>query len=162
MKSHLKIILLQLLFIFVISLGVYYLYPRAEANVNGDWVKFNSINAKVIVISENPDFLNPRYIEFDERKNYSFNLKPGTYYWKPDNGLIEGVKNKFTIDSEVSMKIEKNSTDSDLVNIGNVKISVKKNQNGMMVGNIILEPEGSEKIENLNESYEAREVNSLK
>lgn len=130
---------------------IYSLYPKTEAVVNGNFVNFNSINANVIIISENPDFSNPKYLDLSERKNISFNLNPGRYYWKADNSIIEGLKNEFTIESQVGLSINRTENETDLVNIGNVKINVTKNNNGVMVGHIILEPEESEKIEDSGE-----------
>jgi len=151
MSKH-KIIIMQAIFLVAVLTAVYLLYPKTNIEVNGDLVKFGSINSNVIIISENPDFSNPRYLDLEESKEISFNLEPGTYYWKSDNGIIEGFKKEFTIESEVGMKINRNKSeeinDADLVNIGNVKINVTK-EGGTMVGHIILEPEESEGIEDL-------------
>ena len=156
MKKHLKIIIGQIIFLAVVITAVYFLYPRTEISIQEDVVRFNPINAKVIIFSENPDFSNPRYLEINEE--VSLNLKPGTYYWKASNDLIEGFKNKFTIESEVSMKVDVSENKSDLVNVGNVKINVSKTKNGVMVGHIILEPEESEEIENSGK-YTGRQEN---
>lgn len=147
MNKHIVMITAQAIFLILVIALLYSFYPKTEASVNGNWIKFNSINANVIIISENPDFSNPRYIDLSERKNISFNLKPGIYYWKSDNGVIEGMKHKITINSEVGLGINKTENETDLVNIGNVKINVTKTEEGVMVGHIILEPEQSEKIE---------------
>ena len=157
MNKHKIMIAGQAIFLVLVLTSVYYFYPRAEVDVNKNWVEFKSINANVIMISENPDFSNSRYIDLSERKNMSFNLGPGTYYWKSENSLISGWKNEFTIDSEVGMMINRSGNDSGLVNIGDVKINVTKNKDGMMVGRIILEPDESEKIEDTNETYVGRQ-----
>jgi hypothetical protein len=146
-KRHLKIIAMQIIFLLGVSLIVYFLYPRTGVEISGTVVRFNSINANVIILSENLDFSNPRYLDFEERKNISFSLKPGTYYWKASNGYIEGLKKEFTIDSEVGMKIDVEENSTKLANIGNVKLNVSKNSQGMMVGHIILEPSEEEEIE---------------
>lgn len=145
--KHRIIIAMQAVFLILVFSVLYLLYPRVNVEVDKDWVKFNSINAKVIMISENPDFSNPRYIEIEKGRNLSFNLKPGTYYWKPDNGIVSGLKNEFKIEPEVGMKLEKEENETNLVNVGNVKLNVTKNKEGVMVGHIILEPEQAEKIE---------------
>ncbi len=145
-KRHFKIIALQIVFLLGVSLIVYFLYPRTGVEIDGAVVKFNSINAHVIILSENPDFSNPRYLDFEEKNNISFSLKPGTYYWKASNGYIEGLKKDFTIDSEVGMKVDVEENGTRLANIGNVKLNVSKNSQGMMVGHIILEPSGEEEI----------------
>ena len=147
MNKHIIMITAQAIFLVLVIALLYSFYPRTDASVNGNWVKFNSINENVIIISENPDFSNPRYIDSSERKNISYNLKPGTYYWKSDNGIIEGMKHEIVIESEVGLGINKTENETDLVNIGNVKINVTKNDKGVMVGHIILEPDEAEKIE---------------
>ena len=138
MNTHIKIIGVQGIFLVLVIIALFIFYPRANVDVNGNFVRFNSINANVIVISENPDFSNPRYLSLNETKNVSLNLKSGTYYWKGDNGIIEGVKKEFVIQSEVAMEINKTENESDLVNVGNVKISVKKNQNAFEFGKKIV------------------------
>ncbi len=148
MRMKKYIIIGQALFLVLVLILVYFFYPKTEIDISGNWVKFNSINANAVIISENPDFSNSRYIDLTERKNISFNLEPGTYYWKSDNGVIEGLKNEFTINSEVGMEIEKDENGTSLVNVGNVKINVSKTKEGGMVGHIILEPSDSEEIEN--------------
>ena len=117
----------------------------------------NSINANAIILSENSDFSNPRYLDLSERKNISFNLKPGKYYWKADNFIIEGLKKEFTIESEVGLNINRVENRTDLVNIGNVKINITKDDEGIIVGHVILGPEESEKIEDSGE-YTGRQT----
>ena len=151
MNKHIKMLILQGIFIVLILSIIYYIYPKTEVEVIDDWVKFNSINAKVIMISENSDFSNPRYIEIEPGKKLSYELNPGTYYYKSDNGLIEGLKNEFKIDSRVGLNLEDKGNESDLVNVGNVKINVTRARNGMMVGHIILEDGGEQSVENSEE-----------
>jgi len=66
------------------------------------------------------------------------------------------LKNEFTIETEVGMKIEREN-ESELVNVGNVKINVTRSKSGMMVGHIILEPNASKKIEDKGE-YAGRQI----
>lgn len=139
------IIITQITFLVIVLAITYMLYPKIEFKVDRDWVEFNSINAKVIMISDSPNFIEPRYLDMQEAENVSFRLKPGTYYWKASNNIITGLKNEFVIDSEVGMKIDKEN-DSELVNIGNVKLNVTK-EGGKMVGHIVLEPDESKDIE---------------
>lgn len=131
MKSHFKIIIGQAIFLVLALIVIYILYPKANIEVLDNNVKFNSINANVILISDKPDFSNARYIDFSKEKNYSFNLSSGKYYWKSDNGIISGISHNFIINS---------SNNSDLEEIGDVKINIS-NKNGVMVGHIVLEPE---------------------
>jgi len=157
MKKHIKIIIAQMLFLVVILSVIYILYPRTEITLNKDFVSFNSINANVIIISENPDFSNSKYLDLSERKNISLSLGPGTYYWKSDNGFVQGMKNEFTIESEVGLNINRGENKTDLVNVGNVKINVTKDEKGVMVGHVILGPEESEEIEDSGE-YTGRQI----
>ncbi len=147
MNQHIKIILGQLIFLAAAFALIFMLYPKIAVNVNGNAVSFSTINANVIVISENPDFSNPRYIDFGNEKNLSFSLKPGTYYWKPANNFIEGLGKKFIIESNVGMKINRTENESELVNVGDVKINVTKTKEGITIGYIILEPDEGEGID---------------
>ena len=151
---------MQAIFLVIVLIAVYFLYPKTNIELDSTLVSFGSINANVIIISENPDFSNPRYFEI-ENKNISFNLEPGTYYWKADNGIIEGLKKEFTIESEVGIGINRSENESELVNVGNVKINITKTEEGIMVGHIILEPDESEKIEDKDEEYTGRQTNGI-
>lgn len=144
MLNHKIIIIMQIIFVAVALLALYILYPKAKAEISGNAIVFDNENAKFLIISENKNFENAGYIEISD--NLSLSLKPGTYYWKTSNGIIESIAKKIVIESEVGMKIE---NESEIVNIGNVQLNVTKNKEGIMVGNIILEPEQKEKIENL-------------
>jgi len=153
-----KIIVGQIVFLVAVLIAVYFMYPKASVEINGNFVRFGSINANVIIVSENSDFSNPRYIDLSERKDISLNLKPGKYYWKSSNNVIKGLKNEFTIESEVGMGINRSENESELENIGNVKISITKSEGGVMVGRIVLEPDESEKIDDENEKYTGRQI----
>lgn len=146
-NKHMKIIGIQILIIMTVFMVVYMLYPRAEAKISGNIIKFKTTNANVIAISENPDFSNPRYLDF-ENNAINLSLNPGTYYWRASNSYIEGLTKEFTVESEVSMKVDIEDNATKLVNIGNVKLNVTKNKEGMMVGYIILEPTETEEIAN--------------
>ena len=162
MNQHMKIIMGQVIFIVLALALVFMLYPKTSMGVNGNAVSFNSGNADVIIISENPDFSNPRYLDFGNESNLSFSLKPGTYYWKPANNFILGMAKKFTIESGVGMKIEKQGNESDLVNAGDVKINVTKTKEGITIGYIILEPEEGEMIEDSDDiNYTGRQEDGI-
>jgi len=145
--KHKTIILVQVIFLVGILLTLYILYPKMKVDVEGNKVEFKSINANVIIMSSNPDFSNPRYFDIKKGDNVSFKLKPGKYYWKTGNGLIESLENKFEIKSEVGLKIEE-ANGTKLVNVGNVKVNVTKDGKGGFVGRVILEPDNSQDIEN--------------
>jgi len=151
MMKH-KFIILELILVVGVLSFIYFAYPKAVVNVEDDFVKFSSINANVIMISENPDFSNPRYLIFNETDEMGFRLKPGNYYWKPENNLIKGFQGEFVIDSEVGL----DKVNDSLVNVGNVKLNVSKAEDGTMVGHIILEPEEVKEIEDKGE-YIARQ-----
>lgn len=148
------VIMCQGLFLVLVFGMVLVFYPRAETSVSGNAVRFSS-DADIIIISENPDFSNSRYINLSEVGNASFRLKHGTYYWRADNGIILGGVNEFTIDSEVDLEID---NDSNLINIGNVILNVSENSDGILIGNVILGPGQMEKIENIDETYVGRQV----
>ncbi|MBU1135888.1 MAG: hypothetical protein KJ559_00040 [Nanoarchaeota archaeon] len=156
MKSGNKtIIILQMFFILIVSIILWFGYPKTDFELNGNAVNVKSINANAIIISENPDFSNPRYLDIENKKNLSFKLNPGIYYWKSANNFIKGFGKKFVINSEVGMKIEKDeeTNKSDLMNTGNIKINITKSEEGVLVGSVILEPEEKQEIENVNEEY---------
>jgi hypothetical protein len=152
--NHKKMFVIQAVFLLLIVTAIYFLYPKIDVEVTGNIVKFDSVNADVLILSENPDFSNPRYVEINE--NLTIPLKPGKYYWKASNGLIEGLKNKIEIKSEVGMKLDIDEDGRRIENIGNVKINVTKTEGGVMVGHIILEPDESEDVGNSGE-YVGRE-----
>jgi len=157
MKLNKYMIGMQVIFLLLVLTLILFLYPKTEVNVSGNVVKFDSAGANVIIISENPDFSNPRYLDLSETDSVSFSLKPGKYYWKSDNGIIESFKGEFIIESKVGMIINRSEEESDLVNIGNVKINVTKSKKGIMIGHVILEPDEGEEIEDDNEKYTGRQ-----
>ena len=143
--SHKLFVIGQFIFVALFLAGIFMFYPRAHVDVNGNTVNIESINAHVIIISINPDFSNPRYV--DVADNVSFNLRPGTYYWKASNGVLESLSNEFEIESEVGLQILDKGNEKELKNVGNVKVNVTKNKDGTFVGHIILEPDQEEEIE---------------
>lgn len=153
MKAGL-IIALQAVFLTAVIIGIWLVYPFASVNLEGNVINFKSEKPQVIVISENPDFSNARYLDIIE--NVSIKLNPGTYYWKSRNGIIESVTKTFTIDSEVGIEISRQDNNSELVNVGNVRVNVTRTNSGVMVGRIILEPNESEQIEDSG-SYTGRQ-----
>jgi len=144
MKINKKLIIAQGIFILLILGGIYFVYPQTTIKVTGDIIKFDSRNANIIIISKNPALSNPNYIDLNDVS--SFNLEPGTYYWKPANNFIKGFTQELVIDSEASIIIE-SENETRLVNVGNVKLNVTK-QGDVMVGHIILNPDESQEIEN--------------
>lgn len=137
----------QLILVALILIAVFVFYPRANLELNGNTVRFSAENANLIIISNNPDFSNPRYIDINESV-VSFNLKPGTYYWKASNEILESFANEFVIESEVGLQIIEKDGDYSLKNVGDVRVNVSKTKDGRFVGRIILEPDASNEIEN--------------
>jgi len=144
--KNITIIATQILFITLALTSIYFYYPKTNIDLNGNIVKFSSINTNTIILSENLDFSNSRYIDLDELNNKPLRLEPGTYYWKSDNGIIQSTKNKFTIDSEVSLRINREN-EPQIENLGNVKINITKGESGRILGHIILDPDESEQIQ---------------
>lgn len=144
--KHKLFIIVQLILVVAVLVGIFVLYPRASLELSGNTVRFSAGNARLIVLSNSPDFSNPRYI--DIKDNVTFNLKPGTYYWKASNGIIESFSDEFRIDSEVGLQILEKNDSYELKNVGDVKINVSRTSDGRFVGRIILEPEQAEEIEN--------------
>ncbi len=136
----------QVFLVVIIAIALFIFYPRAQIDINGNKVSFNSINANLIIISSNPDFSNPRYVGLND-SSISFNLKPGTYYWKAGNSIIEGFSKEFKIESNVGLEIIEKDGNKELQNVGNVKVNISKTNDGGFVGRIILEPDASEIIE---------------
>ena len=145
-KAHKIFIVAQIAFAIIVVIALFILYPRAKLDLEGNIVNFNTINANVIILSANPDFSNPRFIDIES--NVSFNLKPGKYYWKAGNGIIEGLSKEFEIKSEVGLSIIEKGNGKEIQNVGNVKVNVSKTADGSFVGHIILEPDEGEEIEN--------------
>ena len=137
----------QIIFLIVVGLALFYFYPRTSVSIDGNFVKFNSINANVVLLSENPDFSNPKYIDLNLTNNLSVNLPAGKYYYKSDNGLVEGLSHEFEIKSEVGLVMNHTENESRLVNVGNVKINITKGKGGAMVGRIILSTDESQNAE---------------
>lgn len=142
--KHKVFLIVQAILIFATIIIVLIFYPRADFSLDGSKVSFSSINAEVIILSANPDFSNPRYVDVND--NVSFNLKPGIYYWKVSNDYIESFAKEFKIDSEVGLQIIEENGSQELKNIGDVKVNVTKTKDGAFVGYIILEPNESNQI----------------
>ncbi len=139
------IVIVQAILIFGILLFVFASYPRISVNVLGSVVNFNSSNTKIIVISQSPDFSDAKYVEIKE--NLSLRLAPGVYYWKARNNLLEGFENRFSVDSEVGLNIERENNDTELVNMGNVRVNITRDKGGILAGHIVLDPNETQTIE---------------
>ena len=154
--KHLPILVVQLLFLIVVGILLYYFYPHVDPTINGNIILFNSDNSDTIIFSKNPDFSNPKYVYFEDGKDVYVQLEPGIYYWKSSNNKLSGFENKIVILSESSLIIDRNN-DTVLENVGNVKLHVTKNEAGIMVGHIILESDEHTKIADSG-VYEGRQI----
>ncbi|MBR9704294.1 hypothetical protein GOV12_02700 [Candidatus Pacearchaeota archaeon] len=150
-KVNRMMIIIEVFILVIVISGLFILYPKSNLEINENKVSIRGINANVVMISENSDFSNPRYFDLSLEDEIVFNLDPGTYYWKADNGIISGFSNQFTIDSEVGMVINRSKEDTQLVNVGNVEINISQNKKGIIVGNVILSPDESDVIEDSGE-----------
>lgn len=133
-----KFILAQLALLLVVAIAIFAIYPRADFSLNGNQVAFRPISANVIVLSESPDFSNPRYLDIEE--DVLLRLEPGKYYWKADNGLIEGFGNEFVIDSEVGLELVDGEDGKVIKNVGDVLLKVEETEDGGFVGHVSLSP----------------------
>ena len=84
-------------------------------------VLFSIGNADVLLIDDNLDLTTPE--EYYLEDGLKINLKPGKYYWKA-LGVLESEIRTLTINSEISLMLEFNGEEFDVVNAGNVKLKV--------------------------------------
>jgi hypothetical protein len=138
-----KTIIIQVVALVLVFGIIYLLYPKTSLEVTGNVVNFQESSAKIIIISQNPNFENAQYYSLNESNKII--LEPGHYYWKASNSYLTGFKGEFDIDSTVGLEIQ---NESDLVNVGDVKLKVTKDENGQMVGEIVLEIGENEMINN--------------
>lgn len=136
-------IVAQIAFILLVGSLVYVMYPRVDLSVTGNVVGIDSVNTNAIILSKNPDFSNAQYIRLDELEDSSFEIEPGVYYVKASNRLIKGFDKEILIESEVALDVDGN----ELINIGNVKLNVQEEEDGILVGHIVLGPEDSEEVD---------------
>jgi len=118
--------------IIIISTMTLQLRPE----INNKEVTFKWLGLKNnynLYIDDNSDFTSP-LIQKVNRKPYKINLEPGIWYWKLDNN----VPSKFTINSIVSVKRNKDS----ITNDGNVPIKIKSK----LTGFVVLNPNESEEV----------------
>jgi len=152
-----KIIMIEIIFVLLVVLTIFALYPRINYSVSGDVVRFTSINSNVLIFSKNEDFSNSRYVNFENDKAF-VKLEPGKYYFKSANNYIKGFKNEIEMDSEVGIVVNRGEDEGvEIENIGNVKINITKTKDGLTIGYIQLSPTESEEIEDKG-VYTGREV----
>ena len=93
-------------------------YSEIKVSRNTEFKVFGFANE--IKVDDNPEFISP----ITKNKPFILDLDPGVYYWKADNSFLIG---KFTIQSEVNVKLEKLEENYRLHNLGNTQINVQNN-----------------------------------
>jgi hypothetical protein len=116
--------------------------PLGEFNTTNSSVLFEFKNADTILISDNPEFRLPLTLHAED--NLVVSLKPGTYFWKI-KGVRESEVRKFTIVSDVDLRLEKRGEGYAVTNAGNVPLSVQAFNDSVLTGNFILDT-NSEKV----------------
>lgn len=131
-------IAVQVLVVMGIFASLTFLYPKATLSLNGHVIKFNQHNAKVIIIADNPEFLNSRYFYIEN--NNTISLRPGKYYWKASNGILEGISRELVIDSDKSFDID-NNFEGELIETKDIRVNFSRSNEGTLIGSVILSPE---------------------
>lgn len=142
-----KMIITEVILILLIVIMIYILYPKIDYSISGEVVRFTSENSDLMIFSENIDFSNPKYVNFENNKAI-VKLEPGKYYLKAANNFVKGFVKVIEINSKVGLGINRDESDEvEIENIGNVKINITKTEEGITVGYIQLSPSDSEEIE---------------
>lgn len=122
----------MLLVVAVILVFIYLLKVPVQPKYN-DFLTEREVQFKVfglsdsVLIDDNPEFISP----IEKEKPYTLNLKPGEYYWKDSNSFLVG---KFTIQSEVNVRLEKNENNYTIHNLGNVPVGLDIEKKGFLTG----------------------------
>lgn len=142
------ITILLLISIFAINDLIIPLEPKNNQIITDTEPTFRWIgNADEIYIDDNPDFTSP-LIQKTNGNNHKIGsrLDFGDYYWKL-NGIKDSGIMHFTLDSLVSLELDQNSNDVNLVNTGttdlDIEVKEKSKDSWVITGNIILEQDES-------------------
>ncbi len=133
-----KFVMSQIGAVIFIIVFLILLYPRVGIEKNSDIVRFYSTLSLMengIEISKSKDFSNSGVLEVGSEKIVK--LEPGEYYFRPYNKLLRGFVRKLIVDSDVSLTV---GEDYEVRNVGNVKINVKRTNDGNYVGVVQLSP----------------------
>lgn len=111
--------------------GVGYVKPLVIAPIDGEITSNDSIlfkfeKANLILIDDNLEFSSPE--EIYVKDNLIVRLSPGVYYWKVA-GAVESSVRKLEILSNVDLQIRENKEGYELINAGNVRLSVDVYEN---------------------------------
>lgn len=117
-------------------------------------VLFSFEKASAILIDDNPEFSSPDVI--NARNDAVINLKPGIYYWKLD-GVLESDVRKFTILSEIELKLREFEDGYEVVNAGNTRLNVDIYSEDVLTGSIVLDAGESHKTEEKENKFIGRQ-----
>ncbi|NCN99290.1 hypothetical protein COY00_03660 [Candidatus Pacearchaeota archaeon CG_4_10_14_0_2_um_filter_35_33] len=117
--------------------------PQDGYESNNGAVLFSFEKADVILIDDNIDFSSPD--EYHVEDNLVINLKPGVYYWKAV-GVLPSEIREFKINSEISLKLKQDGEGYEVVNAGNERLNVDVYSEGKIIGNVVLDVDGSEGV----------------
>jgi len=135
-KIDLAIIIGSLL-ILIGAIG--YTRPLVISPVDGletiDSVLFSIDNAEKIMIDDNIDFTSP--LEYRVVDGLEIELEPGKYYWKAV-GVFGSRIRTLTVNSVVSLKLERKGEDYEVVNSGNVVLDVDVYDKDELVNSFVL------------------------
>lgn len=105
-------------------------YGEIRVNRSTEFKVFGFANQ--IEVDDNLEFVSP----VTKERPFVIDLKPGDYYWKADNSFLIG---KFTIQSEVNVRLEKMDDNYRVSNLGNVPVDLKINGNSFLTGAAVLD-----------------------
>ncbi len=128
--------------IFILIIGIIFyikpIGPEGEINDRSPGFGWTGYATKLI-IDDNEEFSSPEVIDL-EGNNYKIleNLPLGNYFWKL-KGIYQTRPKKFSINSEVAVKLYKNET-LNLENDGNTRlnVSIEEGDSGI-TGEIVLD-----------------------
>lgn len=105
--------------------------PKYDVIITNREVMFNVFGfANEIKVDDNTEFISP----ITKNKPFIFNLDPGVYYWKADNSFLIG---KFTIQSEVNVKLEKLEEKYRISNLGNTPVDLEITGSSFLTGAVV-------------------------
>lgn len=130
-----------------IFLAVGYVTPLVIAPVDNlvtseSSVLFEFENADKLFIDDNVEFISPQEISVED--DLVVSMKPGKYYWKVE-GIFESEIRELTVQSEVDLRLNKVEGEDryEVTNAGNTRLNVDIYDKGSLVGNTILDVDGS-------------------
>ena len=104
--------------------------------VSREAVLFEFSNGNEVWLDDNLEFTSPMKISAQD--DLVINLKPGHYYWKVIGELGSSDVRELTIESEINLKLRKSGEGFEVVNAGNIELSVDVYEYGKLKENVIL------------------------